>query len=142
MKRQWTSTPRRLAVGLGVLATSFAVTPAVVAVGGAPDDEGTATIPPERWVLGDQLWVDLDRSGDFDPGEPAAPDGVVVDLLNGRGDPILGLGGEPVSVTSSGGRYLFEDLTEGEYIVQLGTANFARGGVLRFYSASTGPSTS
>lgn len=142
MNRPCTSTPRRLAVGLGVLATSFAMIPAVVAVGVAPGDEGAVAVAPERWVLGDQLWVDLDRSGDFDAGEPAAPDGVVVNLLTGLGEPVAGVGGEPVSVTSSGGRYLFEDLPAGEYIVQLDAANFARGGVLNSYSASTGPATS
>lgn len=142
MNRQWTSTPSRLAVGLGVLATSFAMMPAIVAIGVAPDDAGAVAVAPERWVLGDQLWVDLDRSGDFDAGEPAAPDGVVVDLLTGLGEPVLSLGGEPVRVTSSSGRYLFEGLPAGEYIVQLNAANFARGGVLSAYSASTGPATS
>ncbi|MEO6653751.1 MAG: SdrD B-like domain-containing protein [Ilumatobacteraceae bacterium] len=133
-------TARRLTIGLGIAATSFATIPAVVAVGVAPDDG--AAPPADRWVLGDRLWIDVDRSGAFDTGEPPAPDGIVVDLLTGVGEPVLGVDGAPVTVVSTGGRYLFDDLPAGEYMVRLGARNFARGSVLSFYAPTMGAATS
>lgn len=85
--------------------------------------------------LGDEVWIDLDNDGQLDPDEDFAPDGVIVNLLDAGGD-VVG------TTTTTDGRYRFDDLLEGDYIVELDAANFAADGGLVGYVASTGAASS
>ena len=68
--------------------------------------------------LGDFVWRDLDGDGIQDAGEPGVP-GVTVNLLDCQGNPILDGNGNPVTTTTDAdGKYGFNDLTPGCYIVQ------------------------
>jgi hypothetical protein len=59
--------------------------------------------PPN--VLGDSVWADTNRNGLQDPGEPGVG-GVTVSLNNGR-----------TTKTGADGKYLFEGLADGQYVV-------------------------
>jgi hypothetical protein len=89
--------------------------------------------------LGDLVWNDVDNDGRVTAGEKGVP-GVTVELYHdsngdGRAD-----GGElqASDTTDASGRYLFDDLVPGEYIVVLPAANFASGGALAGHASSTG----
>ncbi len=82
------------------------------------------------YSLGNQIWIDTDRDGRIDAGEPRVP-GVVVTLLDANGDPVLGPDGRPLtSTTDANGFYLFDDLPAGQYVVVVGADNFVDGGPL------------
>ncbi|MCB0096469.1 MAG: hypothetical protein KDE46_12140, partial [Caldilineaceae bacterium] len=75
-------------------------------------------------ALGNLVWLDQDRNGDQEPGEPAVP-GVVVELcmLDENGAPLFNLtdadGNEiPAQQTDENGLYLFTNLLPGSYCVQ------------------------
>lgn len=64
-------------------------------------------------------WDDLDGDGIRDAGEPARA-GIVVNLLDGAGDPVLDGSGNPVSaVTDAAGAYAFSGLLPGAYRVEV-----------------------
>ena len=67
--------------------------------------------PAPRFAVGDRVWYDLDRSGRQDPGEPPVA-GISVQLLS--------LDGEVVgsTVSSATGRFVFDDLATGTYVVR------------------------
>jgi len=65
-------------------------------------------------ALGDQTFIDANRNGLFDQGEPVLP-GVVVTLLDGMGNVI------DVTVTDNNGMYMFSGLRPGQYIVRFET---------------------
>ncbi len=81
------------------------------------------TISP-KLSLGDLVWIDRDNDGMWMPGE-AVKSGVTLNLYRDTNG-------------SSNGRYLFDDLTPGEYIVQVPEAMFAVGAPLHGYFTSTG----
>lgn len=61
------------------------------------------------------VYVDVNQNGLFDGNEPGI-DGVVINLLDEFGTPVLdALGDAITAITSSGGFYLFEDLDPGIY---------------------------
>jgi len=60
--------------------------------------------------IGDFVWLDLDRDGLQDAGEPGIP-GVTVNLYTGE---LIGQ-----TVTDANGMYLFSDVCAGEYIVDV-----------------------
>ncbi len=118
--------------------------------GNADDDAGSATSADNRsnltidfgfyrpaFAIGNEVWLDLDDSGKLDNSEPYAPDGVVVNLLDADGTPVLDSLGNPITTTTVGGKYLFDDLIEGTYIVEIDAANFAGGGLLEGWRSST-----
>ncbi|WP_208300297.1 SdrD B-like domain-containing protein [Prosthecobacter fusiformis] len=72
--------------------------------------------------LGDYVWMDLNRNGQQDGGEPGIA-GVTVTLLNSAGTAI------GTQVTDGVGYYLFEDLQPGTYAVQF-PATLADGSVV------------
>ena len=61
--------------------------------------------------VGDFVWLDVNRNGIQDAGEPGVPDVPVV-LQDGTGKPV----GSPVT-TDAGGKYLFDNLPDGTYKV-------------------------
>jgi uncharacterized repeat protein (TIGR01451 family) len=107
---------------------------------GTPDANSNLTVdfgvvpppPPETYSIGNFVWIDANNSGHVDNGEGPIPDGVVVELLDGSGNPT-----GQTAVTSNG-YYLFDDLPAGDYQVALATSNFGPGGLLEGYLPSTG----
>ena len=95
--------------------------------------------------LGDQVWMETDNDGVFEPenGEMGV-DGVRLNLYldaNGDGEPTLDeYIGTTTSFTSSGfaGRYRFDNLAPGTYIVVVAPQSFAGGGALSGKVSSTG----
>ena len=61
--------------------------------------------------VGDYVWVDTNRDGRQDPGEPGIP-GVVLELLGPDGNPVTDVYGKPVGPVTTGpnGEYTFENL--------------------------------
>lgn len=66
------------------------------------------------YALGDVIWVDHNKDGVQDSGEPPLS-GVTVTLLDSTGNPVSGV---PTQVTASDGRYLFDNLAAGTYRVR------------------------
>lgn len=91
------------------------------------DDPFTATTPaPVR--VGDVVWVDTNKNGVQDPGEPGIP-GITLVLTDGSGKPVVDIHGNPVGpvTTDAAGRYLFPDLPPGRYTVTLDPAKLPAG---------------
>jgi large repetitive protein len=86
--------------------TSVAVT---VPIGGSGFVEHGVTEPAS---IGSLVWIDRDRDGVQDPGEPGIP-GVWVTLYDENGDVVASM------VTDANGAYLFEDLVPGTYTVRI-----------------------
>ncbi|MEZ4725735.1 MAG: SdrD B-like domain-containing protein [Caldilineaceae bacterium] len=82
--------------------------------------------------LGNYVWVDNNNNGRTDGGEPPAPNGVIVELLDGSGASLNR------QTQTQNGYYLFTGLNIGEYRVRLAASNFANGGLLQTYGHSTG----
>lgn len=91
--------------------------------------------------LGDHVWADENNNGQFDPGEQGIA-GVQVNLYedtDGNNEYTAGvdalLGSD---VTDASGRYKFDDLFPGKYVVQVDENNFADGLPLAGLVSSTG----
>jgi len=82
--------------------------------------------------LGNYVWIDTNNDGAVSPGEPAVPNGVLVELLDAAGAPT----GQTALINN--GFYLFSGLNAGTYRVRLAAANFLVGGPLAGYTSSTG----
>ncbi len=84
--------------------------------------------------LGNLVFTDRGNNGLFDAGIDSGIDGVLVNLyrdVDGSGDLSGGDGAAIATVqTSGGGFYRFDNLTAGEYLVELAAANFQSGGML------------
>ncbi len=63
-------------------------------------------------TIGDHVWIDNNRNGLQDAGEPGMP-GIVVSLLDANGAVVA------VDTTDSNGNYLFDDLTPGDYSIRI-----------------------
>ncbi len=98
------------------------------------DDRADLTIDfgfyQPRFAVGNEVWYDLDDSGVLDNGELYVADGVIVNLLDADGNVVA-------TTTTLDGRYLFDNLLVGDYMVELDAANFADGGLLAGYRSST-----
>ncbi|MCA9052710.1 MAG: hypothetical protein KDA75_02685, partial [Planctomycetaceae bacterium] len=99
-------------------------------LGGAVDMGAFEAAPLTILSLGDQVWVERNLNGVFDPGVDFAPNGVTVNLYADDGDGVLDAGdGAPIATTTTAniggqdGRYLFTDLAPGEYIVEVVTSS-------------------
>ncbi|MCA9054676.1 MAG: hypothetical protein KDA75_12615 [Planctomycetaceae bacterium] len=86
--------------------------------------------PAVSLTLGDQVWIDRNFNGTFDPGIDLAPNGVTVNLYQDDGDGMLDAGdGAPIATTvtmnigGQDGRYEFAGLAAGEYIVEVVTSS-------------------
>lgn len=86
--------------------------------GVAPDDTVVRDTDPSHYfgglgttaALGDRVWVDENRNGLQDEGEPGLP-GVAVTLYDSGGNELS------MTMTDADGFYRFEDLAPGSYIV-------------------------
>jgi hypothetical protein len=82
--------------------------------------------------IGNRVWIDADNSGTADVGEADAGRGVKLILKAEDGSELAN------TLTDVNGRYLFAGLAEGNYKVCVVASNFAAGGALEGYAASTG----
>ncbi|MBE7465351.1 MAG: DUF11 domain-containing protein [Planctomycetes bacterium] len=94
-------------------------------------------------TLGNLVFHDLNNNGIYEPADlEAGVDGVTVNLYtdDGTTSGSLDAGDSFVATTTTagGGHYLFTDLPDGEYVVQIDPSNFAPGGALEGYVSSTG----
>jgi hypothetical protein len=80
-------------------------------------EEKTASSPAS---IGDLVWKDSNGNGIQDEGE-AGIDGITVRLTDKDGNPVKDKNGNTVAgqITSNGGKYLFDNLNAGEYIVEV-----------------------
>ncbi len=112
-----------------------------------PTIDAGLIVPSGTLALGDQVWFDTNTLNDgvFQPenGE-AGVDGVRLDLyrdVNGDGLPTLDEFLATTATYTAGGfagRYLFDDLAAGDYIVVVAPSNFVGGGALFGYTTATG----
>ncbi len=61
-----------------------------------------------------EVFVDVNQNGLFEADEPGI-DGVVINLLDQSGNPVLDALGDAITAVTNGGVYLFEDLDPGIY---------------------------
>ncbi|TWT99975.1 Serine-aspartate repeat-containing protein I precursor [Botrimarina colliarenosi] len=89
--------------------------------------------------LGDQVWLDLDNDGVFDPGETGVA-GVALTLFEDSDgdDSISGETQVGTATTASDGTYLFSSLLPGDYLVRVDASNFTGSGALVGKVTSTG----
>jgi len=80
---------------------------------------GAGLIPPQPVAVGDFTWIDVDRDGIQDVGEPVLA-GVKVELFDTSGNAVYDvLNNEVKSVTTDiNGKYLFDNLLPGDYKVK------------------------
>ena len=99
------------------------------------------TVPAGEALIGDTVWSDADGDGIQDPGEVGIG-GVAVNLKGAGPDGLLGTADDVVvatATTAADGSYLFADVAQGEYLVELDASNFAPGASLDGYAATVGP---
>lgn len=121
---------------------------------------GTPTIDPTKpvtdtdpshhigrvFAIGNRIWLDngagagLSNDGLLNGDEPGIG-GVVVNLLDQAGNPVLDVNNQPATaVSAADGCYLLDNLRSGNYVVELAASNFAPGGPLAGLLSSTGNS--
>ncbi|YCM46017.1 SdrD B-like domain-containing protein [Verrucomicrobiaceae bacterium 227] len=74
--------------------------------------------PEALGSIGNLVWHDIDEDGIFDEGVELGLPGVVVRLINANGNEIA------QQVTNADGSYLFNDLPQGNYTVEVTPSNF------------------
>jgi uncharacterized repeat protein (TIGR01451 family) len=110
-----------------------------------PTIDAGLVAPAGTLALGDQVWNENDDDGIFEPenGEPGV-NGVRLDLYrdtNGDGEPTLDeYSGTTETALDSGfpGRYRFDRLAAGDYIVVVSPSAFGGGGALAGRTTATG----
>ncbi|MEZ4864274.1 MAG: SdrD B-like domain-containing protein [Caldilineaceae bacterium] len=92
--------------------------------------------------LGNRVWLDngagggVSNNGIMDGAEVGIAN-VLVRLLDGAGNPVVGSGGQPLTATTDAqGYYNFINLLPGDYIVLIDASNFATGGPLHDLNSS------
>jgi SdrD B-like domain len=80
--------------------------------------------------IGDRTWIDTDRNGLQDIGEPSLP-GVALEVLNGNGAPVVdpATGAPAVVITDANGRYTIVVDAGVKVQVCIAASNYAPGGV-------------
>jgi hypothetical protein len=80
--------------------------------------------------IGDRTWIDTDRNGLQDIGEPSLP-GVALEVLDGNGAPIIdpATGAPAVVITDANGRYTIVVDAGVKVQVCIASSNYAPGGV-------------
>ena len=83
------------------------------------DPTWDAGVVERSYAVGDYTWIDSNRDGVQDAGEPVLP-GVTVTLTDADGNPVKDVYGDPVAPTQTDehGRYLFDNLPAGDYKVR------------------------
>ncbi len=92
---------------------------------------------PRIWVagvsVGDFVWFDWDDDGQYEPtaGETPIPDGVTINLRDATNNALV------ETTTTVNGRYVFKNLPDGEYYVEIPATEFAAGAPLFGFVPST-----
>ncbi len=110
-----------------------------------PSHDAGITLPNGGLSLGNQVWLETDNDGIFEPqnGETGI-NGVRLNLyrdVNGDGIPSINeYAGSTITLTSNGldGRYNFGSLDGGEYLVVVDLGNFSGSGALAGLQTCTG----
>lgn len=110
-----------------------------------PTIDAGLIVPTGTLALGDQVWTETDNDGVFEPqnGETGV-DGVRLDLyldVNGDGLPTLDEFLATTATYTAGGfagRYLYDQLAPGNYIVVVSPSSFVGSGALFGYTTATG----
>lgn len=97
-----------------------------------PTPTPTLTPTPAPYSLGNYVWFDTNRNGQVDGDELPVSNGVLLELLDGAGNPT------GHTTTTTNGFYLFGGLSAGDYRVRLAASNFVGGGRLIGYASSDG----
>jgi hypothetical protein len=106
----------------------------VTILGNDPDPCKPPLFP---FKIGDSVFQDTNGNGVQDPGEAGIP-GVRVYLLDGNGQPINDIHGNPIfAITDANGIYTF-NVPNGTYTVRVGADNFNPGGPLEGTTSTTG----
>src|SRR5690606_2964069 len=82
--------------------------PAEVKATDGIDPTWDAGVVHKTYAVGDYTWIDTNRDGVQNEGEPALP-GVIVELLDADGKTI------DTTTTDENGRYMFDELRRGDY---------------------------
>ncbi len=73
------------------------------------------------------IWEDDNGDGVLDPGEGPIP-GVILNLLDAMGMPVLDSNGMPITTTTDGnGEYMFDNLPPGNYSIEVDPCNITKG---------------
>ncbi len=109
-----TGDPDGAAVGDGDSTSNVTLAP------GEDNEDQDFGYQPVGSILGDRVWLDLNADGVQDDGEPGI-NGVTVQATFAGDDGILGTADDVVetTTTSGDGDYLFTDLTDGDYRVEI-----------------------
>ena len=89
------------------------------------------TVRVVGFSLGDLVWVDEDNDGVFTAGTDTTVAGVVVQVRNASGVLVAS------TVTDADGRWVVNDLPEGDYYVTIPASQFAVSGPLHGFTAGT-----
>lgn len=108
-------------------------------------DAGVIKLPSDL-ALGNRVWLDQNEDGIYDVGSEKGINDVTVNLYwdaDGNGEYTPNVDKQVDSMrtfTKNGvpGYYLFEELIEGDYIVQIDVSNFSKGSPLAGLMSSTG----
>ncbi len=100
------------------------------------DDQDPATVQLNYYSLGNQVWIDANNNGIKDVSE-APISGVTVELYY---DNPVSMSLELIETvwTNINGLYLFDSLSNGDYVVVLPSSNFASAAPFENYVSSTG----
>ncbi|MBU3976648.1 SdrD B-like domain-containing protein [Propionicimonas sp.] len=93
-----------------------------------------------QFAVGDLLFIDVNDDGRYDSAvDELAPNGVGVELWSPGADGQIGGGDDTriATTTTSSGTYLFTGLNQGQVYVRIPATEFAAGGKLAPYRAST-----
>ena len=107
---------------------------------GTADDASNLTVDFGFYnvSIGDLVWFDDDNNGVRNDGELPVV-GVTLNLLDGNNEPVLGPDGQPLTTTTdSNGRYQFDGLAEGVYVVEVPASEFTPGAPLAGRASSSG----
>jgi|GEM_PF-5571094 len=118
-----------------ILILSLAITSSATVA--APLSVGSTAVAAPLSSLGNRAWFDTNNNALLDSGETGL-NGVVVELFLDTGAGIDPSSDTPYLVTTTSndltsgdaGYYLFDDLSDGDYIVRIAPSNFGPGGVL------------
>jgi cyclophilin family peptidyl-prolyl cis-trans isomerase/protocatechuate 3,4-dioxygenase beta subunit len=109
-----------------------------LSIGAEPDIDVNKTLDFglfRGYSLGNQVWNDLNNNGIKDAGENGI-EGVLVRLIRAGDNAEIA-----TATTNAQGLYLFTNVPQGDYIVELATSNFKAGGALYSFKSSTGGSS-
>ncbi|MEP7268932.1 MAG: SdrD B-like domain-containing protein [Saprospiraceae bacterium] len=100
------------------------------------DNADPAIVAMPIFSIGNLLWIDNNNNGKVDPGEPGKAN---VQVILHKYDPLtMTCVNVDTVFTDVNGKYLFDSLPAGQYLIEIAKANFNLGGPLYKYASSNG----